>query len=254
MSEARTDKLQGIWAEDATVVSSTPPTPATGTAYRNTSSDATVGHKFNTKSASEISNQFLYTVSKLLDQIQVHGTLGWNATTTYPVGSIAFGSDNQVYICILEALNKDPTSETTYWVKLDIANRALITLANITTVPTVADGNLKTAPDVVTSYWVASDGQSWYRKYKSGWVEQGGWAILLNGYATVQLPVSFTNSEYYATTSSNWSNNVMPDFRSADIVSIDSLTNTSFRILGSTNADTPVSNGTATWEAKGLGA
>ena len=195
MSEARTDKLQGIWAEDATVVSSTPPAPVTGTAYRNTSSDATVGHKFNTKSASEISNQFLYTVSKLLDQIQVHGTLGWNATTTYPVGSIAFGSDNLLYVCILEALNKDPTTEATYWVKLDISNRAFITLANISTVAAAADGAVKNAPDVVTSYWVASDGKSWYRKYKSGWVEQGGYVI--HGVGMVTFPVIFKSTNYY---------------------------------------------------------
>ena len=28
--------------------------------------------------------------------------------------------------------------------------------------------------DYVTETWRASDGSSWYRKYKSGWVEQGG--------------------------------------------------------------------------------
>ena len=33
---------------------------------------------------------------------------------------------------------------------------------------------LGTGIDVVVESWVATDGNSWYRKYKSGWVEQGG--------------------------------------------------------------------------------
>jgi len=235
MSEARTDKLQGIWAEDATVVSSTPPTPATGTAYRNTSSDATVGHQFNTKSASEISNQFLYTVSKLLDQIQDHGTLGWNATTPYPAGSIAFGSDNQVYICILEALNKDPTTETMYWVKLDIANRALITLANISTVAAAADGAVKTAPDVVTSYWIASDGQSWYRKYKSGWVEQGGIGVFgVSSSCIVTWPKALTTKPVGVTCTVRAISLVTADIVGYDYVSSSSTVG---KFWGSTNSD-----------------
>lgn len=246
MSEARTDKLQGIWAEDATVVSSTPPSPVTGTAYRNTSADATIGYKFLTKSASEISNQFLYTVSKLLDQIQSHGTLGWNATTTYPVGSITFGSDNQLYVCILEALNKDPTTEATYWVKLDIANRAFITLSNISTVAAAADGAEKTAPDVVTSYWVASDGQSWYRKYKSGWVEQGG--INPSGYGYVIFPIEFADTNYIFNATPEWyaSNNTTAFGWS---VKTKSRIDIYFREDYSPWRAVPIM-----WEAKGLGA
>lgn len=249
MSEARTDKLQGIWAEDATVVSSTPPMPVTGTAYRNTSADATVGYQFLTKSASEISNQFLYTVSKLLDQIQVHGTLGWNATTPYIIGAMVFGSDNQLYICKEDALNKDPTSETTYWVKLDIANRALITLANISTVAAAADGAVKTAPDVVTSYWVASDGQSWYRKYKSGWLEQGGIKPATSGGATaITFPLSFANTNYVFQASPEY-------YRSADNTEFGWSSKTTSGISMYFREDySPWRSVSLMWEAKGIGA
>lgn len=178
MSEVRADKLQGIWASAAETT--IPPSPTTGTAYRNTAYVVTPGFKFNTKSPSEAANQWMYTVSKIIADLELKGTLGWNAATAYPAGAIAMASDGAIYQCILEALGKDPVSQPTYWTKLDVLNRALTTLSNITTVASAADGSEKVAPDVVDHYWVAADGNSWYRKYKSGWVEQGG--------RTIQVP------------------------------------------------------------------
>lgn len=52
--------------------------------------------------------------------------------------------------------------------------------------------------DYVTETWRASDGSSWYRKYKSGWVEQGGkgtGGANKNG-AVIQLPITMTDSDY----------------------------------------------------------
>lgn len=48
--------------------------------------------------------------------------------------------------------------------------------------------------DYVTETWRASDGSSWYRKYKSGWVEQGGWYT--GNSKTVNLPVSVIDTNY----------------------------------------------------------
>jgi hypothetical protein len=198
MSEVRADKLQGLWADDATVVAVTPVSPSTGTAYRNTASDATVGFQFLTKSPSEVANQWMYTASKLLAQLETMGTLGWNTLTTYQVGAIAMASDGAIYQCIQTALNKDPTTQSSYWTKLDVLNRALTSISNITTVAMVADGNVKSVPDVVTSYWVASDGNSWYRKYKSGWLEQGGvlTSALQEVNQTINFPTVFTTTKY----------------------------------------------------------
>lgn len=196
MSEVRADKLQGVWADDATVVASTPASPTTGVAYRNTASDSTVGFQFNTKSPSEVANQWLWTASKILEQLQTLGTLGWNSTTTYPVGAIAMASDGAIYQGILTGnTGKEPTTETTFWTKLDVLNRAMTSLSNITTVATAADSTAKVYPDVVTSYWVASDGNSFYRKYKSGYIEQGGLtgAIAVDSGVTVTFPIEFTS-------------------------------------------------------------
>jgi hypothetical protein len=196
MSEVRATNLQALWANTATAVTSTPGSPVTGTAYRNTSAGsatlATGGFLFNSKSPSEVINQFLYTVSKVIADLQSRGVLGWNSTTLYSVGALTYASDSAVYQCIQGTnTGKDPVSEAAYWTKVDALNRALTTLANITTVPTAADGAVKTAPDVVTSYWVASDGNSFYRKYKSGWIEQGGRSPTTQT-GTITFPTIFT--------------------------------------------------------------
>jgi len=57
-----------------------------------------------------------------------------------------------------------------------------------------------TSMDYVVDSWRASDGSSWYRKYKSGWIEQGGYIpgipeppYILN------FPINFTDSQYVIT-------------------------------------------------------
>lgn len=40
---------------------------------------------------------------------------------------------------------------------------------------------------------------TWYRKYKSGWVEQGGQRVASNGTTTVSLPIEMANTYYTAT-------------------------------------------------------
>lgn len=200
MSEVRADKLQGIWALDAETT--IPVSPTTGTAYRNTTFDVTEGFKFNTKSPSEAVNQWLYTASKVIDQLQTLGTLGYNSTTTYPSGAITMASDGAIYQCILAALGKDPTTETSYWTKLDVLNRAKTDLSNITTVAITNDNNVKTAPDVVTSYWVATDGLSFYRKWKSGYIEQGGRVTLTGTSNSTPLTGSVTFPTSFSTVAS----------------------------------------------------
>lgn len=57
--------------------------------------------------------------------------------------------------------------------------------------------------DYVIETWRAADGSSWYRKYKSGWVEQGGYAdikLSANGYSNfITLPLEMLDTSYYCT-------------------------------------------------------
>lgn len=49
-----------------------------------------------------------------------------------------------------------------------------------------------TSADTITQTWCAPDGGAWYRKYKSGWIEQGG----TSASASVVFPISFSNANY----------------------------------------------------------
>ena len=55
--------------------------------------------------------------------------------------------------------------------------------------------------DFVTESWISEDGLSWYRKYASGWVEQGGLTDTATN-VTVNLPVAMANSNYFITATS----------------------------------------------------
>ena len=74
--------------------------------------------------------------------------------------------------------------------------------------------------DYVVVDWHSDDGSSWYRKYKSGWVEQGGSVNAATGSNTVSLPITMANNNYNAlltavVQSSNARNVQMQDTSSA---------------------------------------
>lgn len=56
--------------------------------------------------------------------------------------------------------------------------------------------------DAVIDYQepTSSNGYTWYRKYKSGWVEQGG-VCSGSGYQTINLPTPMADGNYTALTS-----------------------------------------------------
>lgn len=114
MSEVRTFNQNTVWASNATTT--IPATPTQGVAYRNTD-DSTHddGYKYLSKAPSDLTNQVLFNLTSALTQLQVHGTLGWNASTSYLAGSICYGSDNKPYVASQASTNKDPVSQPTYW-------------------------------------------------------------------------------------------------------------------------------------------
>ena len=42
----------------------------------------------------------------------------------------------------------------------------------------------------------AENGYTWYRKYKSGWVEQGGYTSMADAVATIALPITMSDTNY----------------------------------------------------------
>lgn len=66
--------------------------------------------------------------------------------------------------------------------------------------------NVSANLDFVVESWKSSDGSSWYRKYRSGWIEQGGELPIANYSAdaglSVTLFIEFTTDKYYVNLSS----------------------------------------------------
>lgn len=72
-------------------------------------------------------------------------------------------------------------------------------LSNVTYPTNVADGQVKTgAGDRVIETKIYSDGNTWYRKWASGWKECGGLSTssLSTYLKTITLPLSFSNENY----------------------------------------------------------
>lgn len=108
-------------------------------------------------------------------------------------------------------------------------------------------GNIPTNYDYVVESQMPTEanGYTWYRKYKSGWVEQGGKVgALNNSRITVTLPVAMANNSYVAiATGQNAS--------SASDLAVAVISPTTTQITLGSNAN--YGNG-ATWQVSGMSA
>jgi len=98
----------------------------------------------------------------------------------------------------------------------------------------------------------AQNNYTWYRKYKSGWVEQGGYSASTGswGTTTINLPVAMRDAYYTLTigadgTSADFTNNATATVRGGSRSSVTARTTTSFQCQ---------SNNIVTWEVKGFAA
>ena len=59
-------------------------------------------------------------------------------------------------------------------------------------------GNLQQNVDIVVEYQVptASNNQTWYRLYRSGWIEQGGVVTSTASNITINLPKTMSDTKY----------------------------------------------------------
>lgn len=93
----------------------------------------------------------------------------------------------------------------------------------------------------------AANNYTWYRKYKSGWVEQGGSGTTSSsGSITVTLPVTMTDNAYTLTTSGNYDSN-------STIVMYNSKTTTDFVITTQNYNHTDTTRG-FNWQVSGVAA
>ena len=109
-------------------------------------------------------------------------------------------------------------------------------------------GNVAENLDFVIDSWKAADGSSWYRKYRSGWVEQGGHTSTGTTADVITLPVEFADTDYTVLVASSKRTTTDTDTGGGQYIpTVGSYTTTSFRI-SRTSANPPE------WEAKGYAA
>lgn len=123
---------------------------------------------------------------------------------------------------------------------------------NGTTVGGVKIPTAQTA-DYVVEWQVPTDlnGYTWYRKYSSGWVEQGGSADLVATSGTVQtitLPIEMANNRYSVSATEHCDRSGTGGYS----VGWRSKTTTSFALAGSSSG-TNISN-TWDWQVSGMAA
>lgn len=94
----------------------------------------------------------------------------------------------------------------------------------------------------------AENNYTWYRKYKSGWVEQGGHIMATTSAwasTTITLPVTMANRYYCISRAGNWSD------AASSSCTITAMTTTTFTI---TYAFNTMDYGGTMWEVKGMAA
>lgn len=91
---------------------------------------------------------------------------------------------------------------------------------------------------------------TWYRKYKSGWVEQGQGLISINNSTTVlhTLPIEMANSNYTVVVTPNMNNSSTGGYS----VGVDEMMSSSFKTRGPSAGSTHVN--TFSWYVCGMGA
>lgn len=111
--------------------------------------------------------------------------------------------------------------------------------------------NIPSAYDYVIESWVAEDGLSWYRRYKSGWIEQGGKVQtkkVADGNFNIYFPVPLVNTPVSFFVSLE---NIIGEF--GEVLPILNYIATNAVLVGIVRlSGSGTDGGTFIWEAKGI--
>ena len=100
--------------------------------------------------------------------------------------------------------NYTPSAITqTAGINADLFNdKADLTLSNVNTNLTTINNVMPSSMDYVVASWVSSDKTHWYKKYRSGFIDQGGRQGITSGWNTVNLHTPMTTDTYEIVTGS----------------------------------------------------
>lgn len=176
---------------------------------------------------------------------QQGGRILWNHQskefTPYPQ-IISFDSAN---------ITNSTITSSTFEGSATLANNSTVQMASTPTDDNVASVGYVKAALVGADYVVAfqaptpENGYTWFRKYASGWVEQGGIKEAA-GIQTIQLPVQMANT-YYTVLMTDKRNATTRDGNENDQVLYPNCTTTSLYVFINTNCN-------VYWEVKGMAA
>lgn len=116
----RTVTIGGVWANGAPNLPGGGP-PAEGVTYANSALDnttITAGWPFASIVHSENFNEIMRRLTSLVSQMETYGVLPWCATTNYPAGALAMGSDGVAYQALSVNVNKNPIAFPSVWVRV----------------------------------------------------------------------------------------------------------------------------------------
>lgn len=116
-----------------------------------------------------------------------------------PVANLSFTGDPQQQIGEINTKNINQDLEIS-GIHTAVANKANKDLSNVTYPQVVADGVARMgAGDRVVESFISSDGNTWYRKWASGWKECGLLGTTTKtSVETISLPIQFSTTTYVA--------------------------------------------------------
>ena len=134
----------------------------------------------------------------------------------------------------------------------NVATKAELQAVDISKADTALSNVLANIDYVVESKFPTTDDPSWYRVYKSGWVEQGGYwkPSSVKRWETITFLKSFANTNYYVNVfQSDLTNTGSSETQYYNSVKSYNRTATSFKVATGLNEKPSYC-----WEAKGMGA
>lgn len=147
----------------------------------------------------EDNNSVFYEITSQLAYLFQQGIAEWDSETTYFIGSfctvINENNVNIYYSLTDNNTGNNPTTDNTNWKNLDLTTEK----ANQNGSNVNEDFFLKATISENTVDYIVEAGTNdngWYRKYKSGWIEQGGSFTRQSSDMTITLPAPMTTDSY----------------------------------------------------------
>jgi microcystin-dependent protein len=164
----RTTVIGGIWADGAINVPDGEQ-PIVDMTYGKTGIGTTeieAGWPYKKIQDASAFNEMMRRITTLLTSLEKYGILPWCPSTVYVAGALVFGSDAVIYKALSANTNKDPITETSYWIKYGTDPKLLVPTGTVVSYASLI------VPD--------------------GWLECNGASVLISAYSGLYAVIGTT--------------------------------------------------------------